>query len=548
MEKYLATLYFRLSYANEKKSDCENFNKSKRQESDSIVNQKKLLHDFVKQHPEIEIVSEKIDDGYSGIIFDRPAFQEMMQDVESGRINCVIVKDLSRLGREYIETGRYLRNIFPSYGVRFIAVNDGIDTMNDNTADELTVSVKNIMNEAYCRDISLKTRSSLEIKRRNGEYVGSMPVYGYCKSEENRNQLMVDDFAAHVVQDIYRMRLDGSSAQHIAGELNRLGVLSPLEYKKHRGISCPTGGYADHEGAMWSATTVIRILQDETYTGTLVQGRRGTSNYKLKDTAYRPDSEWIRTPDTHSSIISKQDFELVQRIRRLDTRTAPGGKQVYLFSGLLVCGSCGGRMTRKTMSASGKKYFYYHCPTGKKNGCNAPMVKESRLVSCVLEMLGAHIHNVVSLGELLDSINISQINHQLAAQHLVQIQANARRLEQIRHYKAGLHENFISGVLDKDDYLTLKTQYTGELRQLEEANEQLAQEREDTLAGTSERYRWIEHFKKFSSMQELDRKAVVQLIRYIRIIGKKTLDITFNYQDEYGRVLSALKSGQEVAS
>jgi len=180
MPKYKAAAYIRLSYTDDRHN-----------ESDSVGNQRRLIEDFARRNPDIEIVMEKIDDGYSGIIFDRPAFKEMMQEVADGSINCVIVKDLSRLGREYIETGRYLRRIFPTYGVRFIAITDNIDTAQESSSDELTVSVKNIMNEAYCRDISIKTRTALDVKRRNGDFVGAFTVYGYIKSEENKNQLIV---------------------------------------------------------------------------------------------------------------------------------------------------------------------------------------------------------------------------------------------------------------------------------------------------------------------------------------------------------------------
>ena len=212
MPKYKATAYIRLSYTDDHSS-----------ESDSVSNQRKIIENFVERNPDIEVVSEKIDDGYSGIIFDRPAFKEMMQDVTDGNINCVIVKDLSRLGREYIETGRYLRRVFPAYGVRFIAITDSIDTAHDS-GDDLTVSVKNIMNEAYCRDISIKTRTSLDVKRRNGDFVGAFPVYGYMKAEDNKNLLVPDSYAARVVCDIFRMRLEGASASKIASELNRLGI------------------------------------------------------------------------------------------------------------------------------------------------------------------------------------------------------------------------------------------------------------------------------------------------------------------------------------
>lgn len=225
MPKYKAASYIRLSYTDDRSN-----------ESDSVSNQRRLIENFVQKNLDIEIVSEKIDDGYSGILFDRPAFKEMMQQITDGEINCVIVKDLSRLGREYIETGRYLRRVFPAYGVRFIAINDNIDTAHENCGDDLAVSVKNIMNEAYCRDISIKTRSSLDVKRRNGDFVGAFPVYGYMKSPENKNQLVPDPYASRVVQDIFRMRLDGSSAARIANELNQLHILSPLAYKKNNGF------------------------------------------------------------------------------------------------------------------------------------------------------------------------------------------------------------------------------------------------------------------------------------------------------------------------
>ena len=185
MQVYKAIKYIRLSYTDDKTV-----------ESDSVANQRRLIDDYIARHPEIEVVAEKIDDGYSGVLFDRPAFQEMMRMIEQGEANCVIVKDLSRLGREYIETGRYMRRVFPAYGVRFIAINDNVDTEND-AADDLTVSVKNIMNEAYCRDISVKPRSALEVKRRSGDFVGAFTIYGYVKVGDKHKSLEVDEYAAN---------------------------------------------------------------------------------------------------------------------------------------------------------------------------------------------------------------------------------------------------------------------------------------------------------------------------------------------------------------
>lgn len=535
MPKFKATAYIRLSYTDDHSK-----------ESDSVDNQRKLIENFVSQNPDIEIVCEKIDDGYSGIIFDRPAFKEMMQLVTDGSINCVIVKDLSRLGREYIETGRYLRRIFPTYGVRFIAITDNIDTAHENGSDDLTVSVKNIMNEAYCRDISIKTRTALEVKRRNGDFVGAFTVYGYMRSEDNKNQLVPDPYASRVVQDIFRMRLDGSSASKIASELNRLGILSPLAYKKNNGLPYAKKGYADKDNCKWSATTIIRILQDEIYTGTLVQGKQGTPHYKIKQMEQRPSSEWIRVPNAHEALVQKQDFELVQHISNLDTRTAPQKDSVYLFSGVLICGCCGGRMTRKTNRSNGKEYHYYYCPTGKKNGCgHAVMLKEDDLIECVRENLKAYIDNVVSLDALLQGIDQETINQTMVKEYTDHITDNERRLEQTLEFKARLYENLVSGALTREEYASYKANYTRQAEQIRASIQALKDKLNDVLENKSERNRWISHFTEFSSLETLDRKAIVHFIKSIRVVGKKELDITFNFQDEYEKAVQLLRQARQ---
>ena len=413
MQIFKAVKYIRLSYTDDKTV-----------ESNSVSNQRKLIDDFIAQHPEIEAVEEKIDDGYSGVLYDRPAFMEMMELIKNGVVNCVIVKDLSRLGREYIETGRYLRRVFPTYGVRFIAINDNLDTLTEK-ADEITVSVKNIMNEAYSRDISVKTRTALDIKRRSGDFVGAFTVYGYLKTGESHKSLIVDTFAANVVRDIFRKRLDGFSAYHIAEELNKAGILSPLAYKRSNGLPYAKNGYADKEGCKWSATTVIRILSDEIYTGTMVQGKQTTPHFKLKELETKPSSEWVRVEGTHEAIIDKSDFDLVQRLKRLDTRTAPQSDKVYLFSGVLICGCCGGRMTRKTNRYKNKEYFYYFCPAGKKGGCkSSSMIKESDLTECVRESLKAHINSVTSLNSIINGVSRERVNQALVNEYAGYIKSN----------------------------------------------------------------------------------------------------------------------------
>lgn len=537
MSKFQADAYLRLSYTADRM-----------EESDSITNQRKLIQDFVATHPDIELVSERVDDGYSGVLFDRPAFLEMMDDIKAGKINCVIVKDLSRLGRDYIEANRYLQRIFPAFGVRFISINDNIDTENERSGDDLTVSIKNIINDTYSHDISVKTRSALKAKRERGDYVGACPVYGYQKDPDNRNRLIVDAHSAGVVRDIYRRRIEGASAKRIADELNRLGVLSPHAYKVSRDLPHPSGGFADSPEAKWSALAVQRILQDETYTGVLVQGKQTTHNHKLKVPVATAPSKWVRRENAHEAIISRRDFDLVQKISQLDTRTAPDGESVYLFSGLLICGSCGGRMTRKTNTVNGKKYVYYHCPTGRKNGCTHPvMLKESDLTACVLESLQAHIRSAVSLDRLLDSISEEEIGREEIAKFKARIADNEVKLEEARQFKATLYENFIGGFIDKKDYQDLKSLYTLRARQAQEAISLLREEMERTIDNSGDRLRWIQHFKEFSNMTTLDRRAVIALIQSIRVLGKEDLQITFRYQMEYEKALERLAQAVSLA-
>ena len=531
---YKAAKYIRLSHADEHTK-----------ESDSVGNQRKIIDMFLKNHPEIEVVSEYVDDGVSGIIFDRPAFKQMMDDVEAGKIDCVIVKDLSRFGREYIETGRYLRRIFPAYGVRFIALGDHLDTLTDS-GDDLVVSVKTLINDSYCRDISIKTRTALNVKRENGDFVGACPIYGYRKAEDNKNQLVIDEHPAAIVRDIFRMKIDGMSALKIAEALNKLGVLSPLAYKKAKGLPHPKGGWADKEGAKWSAKAIIRILENETYTGTLIQGRQGTLNYKMRDLIQKPANEWKRTENAHEPIVLLRDFDLAQRIMRLDTRAAPGGESVYLLSGILICGSCGARMTRKSVPYRDKKYHYYYCPTTKQRGCtNAVNLKEAALHDCILDSLKAQISNVASIDAILAEGDGRRAAQAIAAQYLTQIAENERQLSALIQLKSTLYENMVNGIISKEDYKTLKANYTADETRLHSAIEMLQQKHEDILAGKGERLRGMEHFKRFDGLVELDRRMVISLIQSIRIKSKTELEITFNYQAEYEKALALLR--KEVA-
>jgi len=357
-----------------------------------------LIKEFLKSKPEIKLVSERVDNGYSGVTFDRPALNAMLDDVRNGEINCIVVKDLSRFGRNYIEVGRYIEILFPLLGARFIAVNDGYDSTDEkNQTDNCIIPFKNIINDAYCADISKKIRSQFEVKRRKGDFIGSFAAFGYLKSKENKNKLVIDEIAAAVVRDIFKWKLSGMNRQGIATKLNSLGVLSPMEYKRAIGMNFKTG-FKKNLNAKWSPVSVRRILSDEIYTGVLIQGKITTPNYKIKRRIIRDKSEWTRVENSHEAVISREDFELAADLLRRDARSAPHEETIYPFSCMLFCPKCRHNLIRKTSLVNGVKYIYHICVKNYKNdsrkGCRGIRIKDEVLFDAVKSALRNHIQSV----------------------------------------------------------------------------------------------------------------------------------------------------------
>lgn len=367
-----------------------------KEESNSVTGQKNLIRDYFSRHPELSECGMAVDDGFSGSSFERPAFQKMMDDVRARKIDCIVVKDLSRFGRNYLDAGEYIEKIFPFLGVRLIAVNDNYDSMDGTASNELVVPFKNLINEAYCRDSSVKIRSCLEVKRRNGDFIGSFAVYGYLKDPQNKNHLVVDGFAADVVRDIFRWKLEGVSAADIAAKLNADGILAPMDYKKQQGFRFATP-FRIKSRSPWSATSVLRILKNPVYTGVLEQGKNTTPSYKVKKRVERPRGEWAVVQGTHEAVVDRQDFFSVQKVLAMDTRRSPGGSKVELFSGIVSCGECGAPMVRKTIPSGGKKYVYYVCAAHKtEKTCYAHSIRDAALEKIVLESVQKQIQYVIS--------------------------------------------------------------------------------------------------------------------------------------------------------
>ncbi len=522
--KYDADLYLRLSREDGDKA-----------ESDSIANQRELLLAFLSLHPEISLHKVRVDDGYSGVDYNCPDFQNMMESVKNKEINCIIVKDFSRLGRNFIETGKYIERIFPFMGVRFISVNDDYDSIRTRTAsDNLIVPVKNLINDAYCRDISIKIRSHLEIKRKKGQCIAPFAAYGYRKDERNRNQLVVDEEPAAIVQEIFKRKLDGFSAQAIADWLNEQDILSPMEYKLSKG-SHYSSTFKRKDRAQWTAVAVFRILKNPVYIGTLVQGKRSTPNYKVKKLFDVPKEQWVSIPDSHEAIVSKEIFENVAALLLADTRTAPSQNCAYPLSGLVYCGDCGRSMVRKNNSRAEKPYIYYVC-SGHKNreGCRAShSIRDQALEGAVLAALKEHITAVLDIEDTLKRIAGLPYTSREVKKADKKIQARRQEIEKYQHYKMKLHEDFTDGLLSREDYMAFGKRYDARRKEAEEAVQHLEAEIENLVNGNTGEQQWISHFKEYRNIDGLTRKLVIALVDRIEVYEGKRIRIFFKFQMEY---------------
>ena len=503
-----------------------------KEESNSITGQKNLIRDFFSRHPELSECGMAVDDGFSGSSFERPAFRKMMDDVRAGKIDCIVVKDLSRFGRNYLDAGEYIEKIFPFFGVRFIAVNDNYDSLDNAASDELVVPFKNLINEAYCRDSSVKIRSCLEVKRRRGDFTGAFAVYGYLKDPQNKNHLVVDTFAADVVRDIYQWKLEGVSAADIAGRLNADGILAPMDYKKQQGLRFATP-FRIRSRSPWSATAVLRILKNPVYTGILEQGKNTTLSYKVKKRVAKPRGEWAVVESAHEAVVDRQDFLSVQKVLALDTRKSPGRDKVELFSGMVLCGECGAAMVRKTVPSGGKKYIYYVCAAHKnEKTCFSHSIRDTALEKIVLESLQKQIQYIISLAGLLEMADTAPLRKAGAKKVQERMDSRKREADRYRRLMESLYENMVDGVITRKEYYELKKNYSDLCSEAEKQAEGLQEEMVRTLESSVDGNGWMEQFKKYGNITELDRTAVVSLIDRIFIYRDRRVDIIYSCQDE----------------
>ena len=499
---FRAALYIRLS-----REDGD------REESDSVANQRALLTDFAREEESIESFELFIDDGWSGTDFQRPAFLQMLEALRARRLNCVAVKDLSRLGRNYIDTGRYLEQEFPLLGVRFISLLDDIDTWaRPAQANTILVPFRNLINDEYSRDISRKIRAALDAKRRRGEFIGSRPPYGYRRSGSDRNRLEIAPEEGEVVRRIFRDFLAGESKTAIARTLNAAGIPSP--------------GTGQGGRRLWSYSSVDHILRNPVYRGDLVQGRYGNISYRLQKTRRRPAEDWFVVRGTHEPLIEPERFDRARTMMAAGTRQGPGGTAPRPLAGLVRCADCGRALLRRRVKHSYGIYEYYLCPTWKqcRDACTPHSVRTDRVETAVLEAIREEIRAAVDFSRVEAALRRTRRERDPRP-------GLERSVGRVMERKRGLYEDWKSGELTREEYLSFKEEYD---RQEAALRRQLAaaEERKSDPAGEQR-----EALARLPWPEKLERDLAVSLLRRVLVgeDGAVTIEFRFRQEAEDGR-------------
>lgn len=516
---YRAALYIRLSRDDGDKA-----------ESDSVVNQKDLLTSFADSQPDIETYDCYIDDGWSGANFNRPDFLRMMADVYSEKVDCIIVKDSSRFGRNASESGRYIGEIFPRLRVRYIAVNDAIDSGRSRgvAIDFLNNSMRGMINEYYVAANSENICATLNMERRRGDFIGSFAKYGYKKDPADRHKLIIDEEAAQIVRLIYRMFLNGSGIRTIVRHLNDNGIPNPSTYKRRLEPNYRISG-----STLWSDKTVRRTLHDEMYIGNMVQGKFKKVSYKDKAIIAQPEAEWIKVRNTHEAIISKEDYEHAQRLLEQRAKASAVSGEIGLFSGLLKCADCGHALIKKTNKNTNKTYVYYRCSTHCKckTACSSHTVSYDKLYHTVLCCIQRMVEIAVDADEVIKKLR----RHRSAAaddDRRIQLQKQENELEKVTNLLADLYPDFKSGILNVDQYRINKQKYEKIRASLTQSIEELRESIHDSKL-PDKTNAFVEHFKRHGNIDRLTRPLLTELIEQIVVDENGDLDVTFRFRDAF---------------
>ena len=488
-------------------------------ESNSIAGQRILLEDTISRDPSLRLAGVYQDDGFTGTNFDRPDFQRMIRDIEAGIINCIIVKDLSRFGRDYITTGHFLERWLPAHGVRFIAVGDNIDSAAGSY--DLLLPFKNVFNEQYARDISSKVRSAVRSKQERGQFIGAFASYGYRKSPSDHNRLEIDPVAAQVVRRVFTLFEQGIGKVRIAKLLNAEGIPCPSEYKRLCGDQYRNSTRHD-QTTYWTYSTIHRMLQNRIYAGDMEQGRSPRSG--MHGRAKKLDKgQWVVVPDTHEAIIPREQFDRVQKLLTQNTWQPDFQQNISPFAGFLKCGDCGRALCKVTRAGG----VYYGCGSYKRYGstvCSPHSISHRDLEQIVLEDLNRVIASIRDLKALAEEAAPTPVKRDLTAER----ERLRGGLDRLYRLKKSAYEDYREGIISKEDFLRYREDYEAQEGQLAAQLEALDQEPEESLLDRP----WVASLLRHGRLMELDRTTLAETVKEILVFEDGRIEITYRFADD----------------
>lgn len=514
---YNVGIYLRLSKADDKDEEYD--------PSESIKNQEEFVEKYVFSKC-WNIYDVYIDDGYTGTNFDRPDFKRLLNDIEKGFVNLVIVKDLSRLGRNYVKTGMFIDEYFPIHNVRFIAINDGIDTFEKNNNNNELSGFKGIMNDMYSADISKKIRTSFNTKRQNGQFIGAFAPYGYQKDPNNKNKLIIDDEASLVVKRIFNMRINGIGTEAIMRTLNNENIPCPTKYKHQKGSNYKNTNIIHY---VWRAETIKDILCNPVYIGNMAQRRCERISYKVRKHKKIPRKDWIVVENTHEPIIDKETYSIVQELLKQKAYGKTEKKTEHLLSGLLVCGDCGFNITFRRAKRKGEKQFITLCSNYSRfHKCNTHSVLEKDINNLVLNDLKSISEKVIKDKQKFlqkihkptfetDNNNIKKL-----------INKKDIRIKEIINLKKYLYEDCKNGFISEDDFRSMNQEYNKEKEQLNNEIKNL-QDSLNKNSKTTVDTNFYEILEKIVSFDSVPKQILINLIEKIEIFKDKTVKIHYKF-------------------
>lgn len=516
-------------------------------ESYSVKNQRQRLTTYLETlmlEEEMELVDTYVDDGYTGTDSNRDDFQRLLEDIDKGKINFVIVKDLSRLSRNDWECKRYLQHLFVVKNIRFISLElPKLDSYkNPDDVYEMGVSIQSMYNENHCRETSIKVRGTFNTKRRKGEFIGAFAPYGYLKDPNDKHYLIIDNEVAPIVRDIFHwFAYDGMSKNGIARKLISMDIPCPAAYKRQHGMKYCNPAIVDNK-PLWSARSITAILTNQMYLGHMVQGKQKVKSYKIHTRINTPESEWFIVEDTHEPIIDREVFDKAQGLMQRDTRTSPQTGKLYPFSGFLRCADCGKSMKRRTS----KNYVYYACKTNAEQGvCTRHSIRYDKMENIVLEAIQKQVALIDDMAQLINSINNAPVVRTESKRLTASLKLRRQEFEKITELRTGLYIDWKSGDISREEYHNMKREFEEKEHQLKRDIANLEEENQDIAQGVTSINPYVDAFLKHKNIKNLDRGIVTELIKVIHVHEGGDLTIVFNFSDQVRRIIEFIENNKK---